>query len=55
MPTRGLAPLILALAVAGPAAAEVKSAASNGFEVASTVTISAPADRVYVEGKSLPE
>jgi uncharacterized protein YndB with AHSA1/START domain len=47
MPTRGLAPLILALAVAGPAAAEVKSAASNGFEVASMVTISAPTDRVY--------
>ena len=55
MPTRGLAPLILALAVASPAAAEVKSGAPNGFEVASTVTISAPADRVYVEGKSLPE
>jgi uncharacterized protein YndB with AHSA1/START domain len=47
MPIRGLAPLILALALAGPAAAEVKSAAPNGFEVASTVTISAPADRVY--------
>jgi uncharacterized protein YndB with AHSA1/START domain len=44
---RGMAPLILALAAADPAAAEVKSVAPNGFEVASTATISAPADRVY--------
>ena len=47
MPTRGLAPLTLALAVAGPAAAEVKSAAPNGFEVAATLVIAAPSDRVY--------
>src|SRR6516162_10373552 len=47
MPIRGLAPLILALTVAGPATAEVKSATPNGFEVVSTVTIAAPADRVY--------
>ena len=47
MPTKSLAPLILVLAVAGPAAAEVKSVAPNGFEVASVVTIAAPADRVY--------
>jgi uncharacterized protein YndB with AHSA1/START domain len=47
MPIKGLAPLILALAVAGAAAAEVKSATPNGFEVVSIVTIAAPADRVY--------
>src|SRR6516165_2125124 len=47
MPIRGLAPLILALTVAGPATAEVKSATPNGFEVVSTVTIAAPPDRVY--------
>jgi len=47
MPTKGLAPLILGLASVGPAAAEVKSAAPNGFEVVSMATISAPADRVY--------
>jgi len=47
MPIRGLAPLSLALTVAGPATAEVKSATPNGFEVVSTVTIAAPADRVY--------
>src|ERR1700751_4465178 len=41
-----LAPLILVLA-AGPAAAEVKSAVPNGFEVTSAATIAAPADRVY--------
>ena len=44
---RGLAALVLALAVTGPALAEVKSATPNGFEVASIVTIAAPADRVY--------
>jgi uncharacterized protein YndB with AHSA1/START domain len=44
---KGMAPVVLALAVAGPAAAEVKSATPNGFEVASIVTIAAPADRVY--------
>jgi len=44
---RGLAPLILVSALAAPAPAEVKSAAPNGFEVASIVTIAAPADRVY--------
>jgi uncharacterized protein YndB with AHSA1/START domain len=42
-----LASVVLAMAVAGPAAAEVKSAAPNGFEVTSTATIAAPADRVY--------
>ena len=47
MPTKGLTPLILVLAVAGPAAAEVKSVTANGFEVATTGTIAAPADRVY--------
>jgi uncharacterized protein YndB with AHSA1/START domain len=44
---RGLVLLILVLAVAGPAAAEVKSATPTGFEVVSIATISAPADRVY--------
>jgi uncharacterized protein YndB with AHSA1/START domain len=44
---RGLAALIPVLAVAGPAAAEVKSATPNGFEVVSIITIAAPADRVY--------
>jgi uncharacterized protein YndB with AHSA1/START domain len=47
MPTKGLTPLILVLAVAGPASAEVKSVTANGFEVATTGTIAAPADRVY--------
>jgi uncharacterized protein YndB with AHSA1/START domain len=47
MMIRGLAALIPVLAVAGPAAAEVKSVAPSGFEVASTATISAPADKVY--------
>jgi uncharacterized protein YndB with AHSA1/START domain len=44
---RGSAALVLALAVTGPAAAEVKSTTPNGFEVVSIVTIAAPADRVY--------
>jgi uncharacterized protein YndB with AHSA1/START domain len=44
---KGLAAVSLALAVAGPAAAEVKSVTANGFEVATTATISAPPDRVY--------
>ena len=44
---RGLVPLVLGLAVGGPGAAEVKSATPNGFEVATIVTIAAPADRVY--------
>ena len=44
---RGFAALVLALPVTGPALAEVKSATPNGFEVASIVTIAAPADRVY--------
>jgi uncharacterized protein YndB with AHSA1/START domain len=44
---RGAASLILAAAAAGPAMAEVKSVAPNGFEVASTATIAAPAERVY--------
>jgi hypothetical protein len=47
MLVRGLVPLIAVLAVAGPAAAEVKSVTANGFEVATTGTIAAPADRVY--------
>src|SRR5438046_2616523 len=44
---KGLAAVTLALAVAGPATAEVKSVRANGFEVATTATISAPPDRVY--------
>jgi hypothetical protein len=47
MPIRGLAPLILVLALGGPAPAEVKSAAPNGFEVVSVATIAALPDRVY--------
>ena len=48
---RGLATVTLALAVADPTSAEVKSVTSNGFEVATTVTIGAPADRVYALGE----
>jgi uncharacterized protein YndB with AHSA1/START domain len=44
---RGSVPLILGLAAAGPAPAEVKSVMPNGFEVATAATIAAPADRVY--------
>src|SRR5689334_12083623 len=44
---RGSVPLVLRLAVAGPAMAEVKSGTVNGFEVATVGTIAAPADRVY--------
>jgi uncharacterized protein YndB with AHSA1/START domain len=44
---KGLAALIPVLAVAAPAAAEVKSVTANGFEVASMATIAAPPDRVY--------
>jgi uncharacterized protein YndB with AHSA1/START domain len=44
---RGSVPLVLLLAVAGPATAEVKSVTANGFEVATMGTIAAPADRVY--------
>jgi len=44
---RGLMPLFAVLATAAPAAAEVKSATPNGFEVATTVTIAGPADLVY--------
>jgi len=44
---KGLAPLMLVIAGVGPALAEVKSVTSNGFEVASAATISAPPDRVY--------
>jgi uncharacterized protein YndB with AHSA1/START domain len=44
---RGLMPLFAVLACAAPAAAEVKSATPNGFEVATTVTIAGPADLVY--------
>jgi uncharacterized protein YndB with AHSA1/START domain len=42
-----IAALVLVLAAAGPALAEVKSVAPNGFEVVSTAMIAAPADRVY--------
>ena len=44
---RGSVPLVLLLAVASPATAEVKSVTANGFEVATVGTIAAPADRVY--------
>jgi uncharacterized protein YndB with AHSA1/START domain len=44
---RSLVPLTVVVAVGGPVAAEVKSAAPNGFEVVSTATIPAPADPVY--------
>ena len=47
MLVRGLPALILVLELAGPAPSEVKSAAPSGFEVATMVTIAAPADRVY--------
>jgi len=47
MLVRGLAPLIVVLAVSGPAPAEVKSATPDGFEVVAVTTILAPADRVY--------
>ena len=47
MRVRELVPLILSIAIARPASAEVKSVAANGFEVVTMVTISAPADRVY--------
>jgi uncharacterized protein YndB with AHSA1/START domain len=47
MSIKGLAPLMLVLGLADPAAAEVKSATPNGFEVVSIATIAAPADRVY--------
>ena len=43
--TIGLASL--ATIFAGSAQAEVKSATSNGFEVLDTMTLAAPADRVY--------
>jgi uncharacterized protein YndB with AHSA1/START domain len=44
---KGSAPLTLVLAVASPAAAEVKSVTANGFEVATMATIAAPPDRIY--------
>jgi hypothetical protein len=47
MPIRSLAPLVLVFGFSGQAAAEVKSVAANGFEVATTATIAAPPDRVY--------
>jgi len=43
MLTKDLGPLILSLAVAGPASAEVKSATPTGFEIVTMATISAPA------------
>jgi len=47
MPIRSLAPLVLVLGFSGQAAAEVKSVAANGFEVATTATIAASPERVY--------
>jgi uncharacterized protein YndB with AHSA1/START domain len=47
MLVRALAAATLTLAVAGPAAAEVKSVTPNGFEVATAAEIAAPPDRVY--------
>jgi hypothetical protein len=43
MLTKDLGPLVLSLAVAGPASAEVKSATPTGFEIVTMATISAPA------------
>jgi len=45
--SRRLVTSILVVAATEPAAAEVKSATANGFEVATTVTVAAPPDRVY--------
>ena len=42
-----LAGLLLGFAVAGTAAAEVRSITASGFEVVWTATIDAPSDRVY--------
>ena len=47
MLAKGLAALITVLAISGPASAEVKSVAPNGFEVASAAMITAAPDRVY--------
>jgi uncharacterized protein YndB with AHSA1/START domain len=47
MLVRGAVALIPVFAVAGPVAAEVKSATPNGFEVASVATIAAPPERLY--------
>jgi uncharacterized protein YndB with AHSA1/START domain len=47
MLNRSLASLLLAIAGAVPALAEVKSVTPNGFEVVSVATIAAPAERVY--------
>jgi uncharacterized protein YndB with AHSA1/START domain len=47
MRTGVLAVIILVAAVSGMASAEVKSVTASGFEVATTGTIAAPADRVY--------
>jgi uncharacterized protein YndB with AHSA1/START domain len=44
---RGFAPLMFVFALAGPAAAEVKSVSQSGFEVAATAMVAAPPDRVY--------
>jgi uncharacterized protein YndB with AHSA1/START domain len=46
MRIRGIA-VILFLAGAMPASAEVKSVAPSGFEVAAAATVTAPPDRVY--------
>lgn len=47
MLVRGMAALAFVAILAAPAAAEVKSVAPNGFEVASVTTIAAPPERVY--------
>src|SRR5262249_31803724 len=47
MTTRSFTTALLVLTIAGPAAAEVKSAAPNGFEVVAVATIAAPPARVY--------
>ena len=39
--------LLLGIAIAGPAIAEVKSVTATGFETVSTATLAAPPDRVY--------
>jgi hypothetical protein len=45
--TRWPAGLLLGIAIAGPATAEVKSVTATGFETVSIVTVAAPSDRVY--------
>jgi hypothetical protein len=45
--TNALAGCLLAMIFSGPAVAEVKSVATNGFAVADTQMIRAPPERVY--------